>query len=168
MAVADVRGHPALLERLGQHLAQAYEGTRPAANPQYQGAPRGFKDEHLRQLHQYQCWVQFELRGVPGALLPPTMRAECARVMVTEAEDNTVNVSKLQQDVFIALKTSPLCRDRPAMVQDEYTIPELLALVDIAVPEARVAIEVTPPAPPAPSASRASDAAPQLLLCGLR
>ena len=129
MAVADVRGHPALLERLGQHLAQAYEGTRPPANPHNLAAPRGFKDEHLRQLHQYQCWVQFELRGVPGALLPPTMRAECARVMVTEAEDNTISVSKLQQDVFIALKTSPLCRDRPAMVQDEYTIPELLALV---------------------------------------
>ena len=125
MAVADVRGHPALLERLGQHLAQAYEGTRPPANPHNLAAPRGFKDEHLRQLHQYQCWVQFELRSVPGALLPPTMRAECARVMVTEAEDNTISVSKLQQDVFIALKTSPLCRDRPAMVQDEYTIPEL-------------------------------------------
>ena len=98
------------------------------------GGATGFKEEHLRQLHQYNCWVQLEAR-CPRALLPDEMRAECARVMVTETEGNMVQGSKLQSDVAKCVRRLELCRARPSMVQEEYTIPGLGSIVDIALPE---------------------------------
>ena len=73
------------------------------------------------------------------------MRTECARIMVTESEGNMVQGSQLQSAVANAVRRLSLCRARPAMVQEEYTIPGLGSIVDIAIPEAKLVIEVDGP-----------------------
>jgi hypothetical protein len=52
-AVADERTHGDFLERCSQCIAHSFTKR---------GGPTGFKEEHLRQIHQFQCWVQLEAR----------------------------------------------------------------------------------------------------------
>ena len=130
-AVADERNHGDFLARCSDFIAHSFNNR---------GGPTGFKEEHLRQLHQFQCWVQLEAQE-PRALLPDAMRAECARIMVTESDGNAVQGSKLQNDVANAVRRL----DMPDAVHEEYTIPGLGSIVDIAIPKAKLVIEVDGP-----------------------
>ena len=69
------------------------------------------------------------------------MRADCARIMVTECEGNQVQGSKLQNDVASCVRRLEM----PEAVHEEYTIPGLGSIVDIALPEAKLVIEVDGP-----------------------
>ena len=51
--MADERQHGDFLEQCSGSIAKNFSSR---------GGATGFKDEHLRQLHQFQCWVQLEAR----------------------------------------------------------------------------------------------------------
>ena len=120
-AVADMREHRLVLRKLHTHFAVLH------------GRGRIIR-EGLSQAHQYQLWVQLELRD-DALLFEPPLRQACRDAM--EQTHRTIHVSGFQGHV--------------ARVLSKLGVPYQLELnlvgysVDLALPGPRVAIEVDGP-----------------------
>jgi len=120
-AVADMREHRALLRRLHAHFLSLLQSGRVNR--------RG-----MSQAHQYQLWVQLELKE-EALLFEPSMRQRCREAM--ELTHKVITVSGFQHHVARVL------RELEVSYQLEHNLHGYS--VDLALPSSRVAVEVDGP-----------------------